>query len=133
MSRTASYRCACPAAARAAAPLSSPWRRASRCCCGTRSPRSPRSSTSPTTLRGRVRSTPRRRQSRGCGGICVGSARAIGSREQVGSKPMADSLTRDEIQSRFDSEWVLLEDPQLNEYQEVIGGKVLWHSKDRDE
>ena len=46
---------------------------------------------------------------------------------------MTESLSMDEIQSRFDSEWVLLEDPQLNEYQEVLGGKVLWHSKDRDE
>jgi hypothetical protein len=42
-------------------------------------------------------------------------------------------LTIAEIQSQFDSEWVLLEDPQTNSALEVQGGKVIWHSKDRDE
>ncbi|HZO90081.1 MAG TPA: hypothetical protein VFB38_17260 [Chthonomonadaceae bacterium] len=46
---------------------------------------------------------------------------------------MSDVLSIDEIKSRFDSEWVLIEDPKTNEYNEVLGGKVLWHSKDRAE
>jgi hypothetical protein len=42
-------------------------------------------------------------------------------------------LTVEEMKARFDSEWVLVEDPQLGESMEVLAGKVLWHSKDRDE
>ena len=42
-------------------------------------------------------------------------------------------MTIEEIRSQFDSEWVLVEDPQTNEALEVVGGKVLHHSKDRDE
>ena len=38
-----------------------------------------------------------------------------------------------EIQKQFESEWVLLEDPETTESLEVKSGKVLWHSKDRDE
>lgn len=40
---------------------------------------------------------------------------------------MADILTR------FESEWVLLEDPETEDSLEIKSGKVLWHSKDRDE
>ena len=46
---------------------------------------------------------------------------------------MEKALTIAEIESEFDSEWVLLEDPQTNEALEVQGGKVLYHSKNRDE
>ena len=42
-------------------------------------------------------------------------------------------LTVEAIQARYDSEWVLVADPKLNENLEVISGQVLWHSKDRDE
>jgi len=35
--------------------------------------------------------------------------------------------------SQFVSEWVLIEDPQTNNALEVQSGKVLYHSKDRDE
>lgn len=42
-------------------------------------------------------------------------------------------LTIAEIQSQFESEWVLVEDPQTNETLEVQSGKVLYHSQDRDE
>ena len=38
-----------------------------------------------------------------------------------------------EIQQKFDSEWVLVEDPETTEGLEVTKGKVLWHSKNRDE
>jgi hypothetical protein len=46
---------------------------------------------------------------------------------------MSQIMTLEEIQERFDSEWVLVEDPEVDESGQVIGGKVLWHSKDRDE
>ena len=38
-----------------------------------------------------------------------------------------------EIEAQFQSEWVLLENPKTNEALEVQGGKILFHSKDRDE
>ncbi len=46
---------------------------------------------------------------------------------------MDDLLTISEIESRFKSEWVLVEDPQTNDILEVQGGRVRWHSQDRDE
>ena len=46
---------------------------------------------------------------------------------------MDETLTITEIESQFDSEWVLVEDPQTNEALEVQAGKVLYHSKSRDE
>lgn len=46
---------------------------------------------------------------------------------------MSDVLSVIEINSQFESEWVLIEDPQTNEALEVQGGKVLYHSRDRDE
>jgi hypothetical protein len=42
-------------------------------------------------------------------------------------------LTIAEIQSKFDSEWVLIEDPRTDDALEVRGGKVRWHGKDREE
>lgn len=47
--------------------------------------------------------------------------------------PTGQTLTLAEIESRYDSEWVLLEDPEVDEYQRVVRGKVVAHSKDRDE
>ena len=46
---------------------------------------------------------------------------------------MSDVLTITEIEAQFASEWVLVEDPQTNDALEVQSGKVLAHSKDRDE
>jgi hypothetical protein len=42
-------------------------------------------------------------------------------------------MTISEIESEFDSEWVLVDQPETNEQLEVLKGKVLHHSKDRDE
>jgi len=42
-------------------------------------------------------------------------------------------LPIEEIHSKFKSEWVLVEDPELNKDLEVVRGRVVWHSKDRDE
>ena len=46
---------------------------------------------------------------------------------------MGEIMTLAEIETRFDSEWVLIEDPEMDEHLEVVRGKVIWHSKDRDE
>ena len=46
---------------------------------------------------------------------------------------MDDVMTVAQIEAQFESEWVLLEDPQTTEALEVQGGRVLWHGKDRDE
>jgi hypothetical protein len=46
---------------------------------------------------------------------------------------MDEVLTRAEIEARFPSEWVLLADTQHDEHLRVLGGRVLCHSKDRDE
>ena len=46
---------------------------------------------------------------------------------------MSEVLSLADIKARYESEWVLVEDPQLNQQLEVLGGRVLCHSKDRDE
>lgn len=46
---------------------------------------------------------------------------------------MNDVLSIAEIESKFDSEWVLVQDPETNAANEVERGKVLCHSKNRDE
>ena len=46
---------------------------------------------------------------------------------------MSQVLTIAEIESAYESEWVLVEDPQTDEALEVVRGAVLCHSKDRDE
>lgn len=46
---------------------------------------------------------------------------------------MTDLLTLAEIEAQFASEWVLVENPQTDAALDVQSGKVLWHSKDRDE
>ncbi len=46
---------------------------------------------------------------------------------------MNEEMTIEEIESQFDSEWVLIEDPRTDEQLKILGGKVLYHSKDRDE
>ncbi|KHD08513.1 hypothetical protein PN36_16815 [Candidatus Thiomargarita nelsonii] len=42
-------------------------------------------------------------------------------------------LTISEIETQFSSEWILVDEPKTNEALEVQSGKVLFHSKDRDE
>ena len=46
---------------------------------------------------------------------------------------MNEILTIQEIEAKFPSEWVLVENPETNAALQVKRGKVLWHSKDRDE
>lgn len=46
---------------------------------------------------------------------------------------MTEILTIEEIESRYDSEWILLEDPSVDQHLNVLSGRLVWHSKDRDE
>ena len=46
---------------------------------------------------------------------------------------MNEVLTVQEIEARYESEWILMEDPEVTPQLEVTRGKVLFHSKDRDE
>lgn len=46
---------------------------------------------------------------------------------------MDETLTLAEIQSRFNAEWVLLDEPQASESLEIQAGRVVFHSKDREE
>lgn len=46
---------------------------------------------------------------------------------------MNEIMTMSEIENRFNGEWVLLEDPFLDERKQIAGGKLLFHSKNRDE
>ncbi|MBV9849500.1 MAG: hypothetical protein JO250_07415 [Armatimonadetes bacterium] len=46
---------------------------------------------------------------------------------------MNEVLTLDEMKARYDGEWVLVEDPELDEHIRVVRGKVIAHSADRDE
>ena len=46
---------------------------------------------------------------------------------------MDEVLTAAQIETQFESEWVLVEDPQTDEALAVQRGRVRWHSKDRDE
>jgi hypothetical protein len=46
---------------------------------------------------------------------------------------MNEIMTLAEIQSRFDSEWVLVADPEIDEKLRVVRGEVVFHSKSRDE
>jgi hypothetical protein len=49
------------------------------------------------------------------------------------TRRMDDVLTTAQIETQFECEWVLVEDPQTDEALTVHRGKVRWHSKDRDE
>lgn len=46
---------------------------------------------------------------------------------------MEETLSIEEIEASFPSEWILVVDPVTNESLEVLRGKVAWHSKNRDE
>ena len=46
---------------------------------------------------------------------------------------MAEALSIQEIQARYDGEWVLIGEPEVDASLNVQRGQVLSHSKDRDE
>ena len=46
---------------------------------------------------------------------------------------MEELMTFADMQQRFDSEWILVSDPEVDEHFHVVRGTVVCHSKDRDE
>ena len=46
---------------------------------------------------------------------------------------MEDTMTVDEIVERYPDEWVLIGDPNIDECSPYTVGRVLFHSKDREE
>jgi hypothetical protein len=44
---------------------------------------------------------------------------------------MDEMLTIEEIEARYAPDWVLIADPQTDEMQRVLGGRVVFHSPDR--
>lgn len=46
---------------------------------------------------------------------------------------MNEFLTRAELESRYDGEWVLLADPIEDDQTQVTGGRLLAHGPDADE
>lgn len=46
---------------------------------------------------------------------------------------MNEVMTIQDIEKTFESEWVLVADPELTPQSEVISGKVIYHCADRDE
>jgi hypothetical protein len=46
---------------------------------------------------------------------------------------MDEILTIDEIKARYAPDWVLIGDPQTDEFQRLHGGKVLFHSPNRED
>ena len=43
---------------------------------------------------------------------------------------MSEVLTRAEMEARFDGEWVLVADPEMDENREVLRGRVISHGQD---
>jgi hypothetical protein len=62
-----------------------------------------------------------------------GNSRIMKSDKREAWCLMERVMTISEIESEFDSEWVLVDEPETNEQLEVLKGKVIHHSKDRDE
>ncbi len=46
---------------------------------------------------------------------------------------MGERMTREEIEAKFDSEHVLLDDPETDENLHLLGGTVVFHSKNEEE
>lgn len=46
---------------------------------------------------------------------------------------MRNGLTLSQIEERFQSEWLLIGDPQTTDTLAIESGAVLWHSPDRKE
>ena len=46
---------------------------------------------------------------------------------------MEKTLSVDEMKRLYEGDWVLIGEPTTDERQQLLAGKVLFHSKDRDE
>ena len=53
--------------------------------------------------------------------------------DMIEGEMSGEVLTLAEINSRFPSEWVLLEDPETTKSLEIIRGRLLFHGKSKDE
>lgn len=42
-------------------------------------------------------------------------------------------LTMAEIEAKYPDQWVLVDQPKVDSYDDVIGGHVVWHHPDREE
>jgi len=56
-----------------------------------------------------------------------------GQQDTTRKRGTDEVLTVKEIEDQYPSEWVLIEDSQVDEPLDVIWGKVIWQSADRDE
>jgi len=45
---------------------------------------------------------------------------------------MDEVLTWEEIEQRFDGEWVAIADPEVTDDLEILGGRVVYHGADYD-
>jgi hypothetical protein len=45
---------------------------------------------------------------------------------------MDEVLTMEEIQARYEPDWVLIAEPEVDDQLEVLRGKVVFHSPGRD-
>ena len=45
---------------------------------------------------------------------------------------MEETLTRAEIEARYDGEWIVIADPEVDEHLEILRGRVVAHGTDRD-
>ena len=45
---------------------------------------------------------------------------------------MNEVLTRTEMETQFDGEWVVAGDPEINKSLDVLSGYIVAHGKDRD-
>ncbi len=45
---------------------------------------------------------------------------------------MAEALPVEQIETLFHAEWVLIGDPQTDDFERLLAGEVLFHSPERD-
>ena len=46
---------------------------------------------------------------------------------------MPQEMTMEEIEAQFENEWVLIANPETDQYNQIVRGTVIFHSADRDE
>jgi hypothetical protein len=46
---------------------------------------------------------------------------------------MTEVMTMEEIEARFPEEWLLIDQPEMDERDQLKRGRVVFHSPDRDE
>jgi hypothetical protein len=51
---------------------------------------------------------------------------------QAATETVGEVLTLAEIEERYPDEWIFIEDPELDEDDEVVRGRVVAHGKNRD-